>query len=1073
MQPRQSFYSFCISAITVFTCFTAHAQSVKGFYRYPTLSQDKIIFAAEGDLWVVATSGGIAQRLTTHPGEETYPVVSPDGKTLAFTATYEGEPEVYTMPLAGGLPKRWTYESEPSESVAWINNNELVYSTTHFSTLPQRQLIKINVNTLDRSPIELEVASEGTFDQTGKTVYFVRPAFHNNVTKRYKGGTARQVWKYTMGSPEAIKLTTDHEGEAHHPMWWNGRVYFVTDRDGIMNIWSMTDDGKDFRQHTRQQVFDIKYASLSGGKIVYQRGADIWLFDIATNQEKLIDIALVTDLDQQRERWVQNPQQYLTSFHFDAKGENIVLTARGRIFLAPVNSGRFVQVSRKQGVRYRDARFMADGKDVITLSDESGEFELVKIPATGVGKHTALTTDGKILRFNPMPSPDSKWIAYNDNNNDLWLYNTTTKAQKKLSTNREGVGSYSWSPDSKWIAFEQTADNTFSQIHLYDVTTELYVALTSDRANSTSPVWSADGEWIYFLSDRNFQSLVGAPWGSRQPEPYFDKQDKIYHIALKKGLTSPFKPVNELYSGASKKETSTPPVVSVDKEGIQQRIQEVPLPAGNYSRLAINDKAIYYMAATTGLDAKRALMCLKISNEEPKPASLVEDIASFELSGNGKKILIRKEKDFYAVEAGTSSISKLNEARVDMKNWSFSINPKEDWKQLFTDAWRMERDYFYDPNMHGVDWNAKYKLYATLLDRITTRNELSDLIGEYVGELEALHTSVRGGDLRVGEDRIDLPTLGAKLSRSATLGGFRVDYIYRTDPDYPNKLSPLAEPGLNVSVGDIITHINGVETLTEVDANALLRNQSNNMVRLTVKSGSTVRDVLVKPIRDEGDLRYSDWEYSRRLQTESLSANKIGYVHLRAMGGDDLNDWYREFYPAFNRQGLIIDCRSNRGGNIDSFILEKLLRKAWHYWKGRAREPYWNMQYAFRGHIVCLVDERTASDGEDFAEGFRRLGLGKVIGTRTWGGEIWLSGVNTLSDNGIARTPMNGVYGPEGKWLIENRGVEPDIEVLNAPHETFLGKDAQLEAAVKHLMDLIKADPREVPAPPAYPIKGK
>ena len=354
---------------------------------------------------------------------------------------------------------------------------------------------------------------------------------------------------------------------------------------------------------------------------------------------------------------------------------------------------------------------------------------------------------------------------------------------------------------------------------------------------------------------------------------------------------------------------------------------------------------------------------------------------------------------------------------------------------------------------------------------MTTRAELSELIGRAVGELSALHTSVRGGDHRQGPDDVDVASLGARLARDAEAGGYRIDHIYRSDPDYPDERSPLADPDLGVAAGDLILAINGVDALSVPHAGALLRNQAGRQVRLRVRSGATgqERDLIAVPAAGERSLRYRDWEYSRRLVVEERGDKRIGYVHLRAMGGRDLTAWYRQFYPVFNRQGLILDVRHNSGGNIDSILLEKLLRRAWFYWKGRVEEPYWNMQYAFRGHMVVLCNERTASDGEAFAEGFRRLGLGQVIGTRTWGGEIWLSSANRLSDGGIARAPMCGVYGPEGEWLIEQHGVEPDIVVDNLPHATFEGRDAQLEAAVDHLLAAIESDPRAVPEPPPYP----
>ena len=1070
-----------------------NAQGAQGYYRYPTLHGETIVFCAEGDLWSVPVSGGLAHRLTSHPGEETHPKISPDGKTLAFTAAYEGPNELYTMSLEGGLPRRWTYEAESSTCTAWTPQGELVYTTTHYSTLPNRQLVTIDMGSRAVRRIPLSQASEASFDATGRTTFFVRPPDHRNVTKRYSGGTARQIWRFHEGDEEAEKLTKDHKGESHHPMWWDGRVYFITDRDGSMNLWSMTEDGRELRQHTEHKDFDVRQPSLSEGRVVYHRAGDIWIHDIQSGNDRIVPIRIVSDLDQLREKWVTKPSEYITHVGLHPAGSHLVITARGRVFVAPAKEGRLVALTRKPGVRYRDAVFSADGKDVLTLSDESSEFEFVRLPATGIGESSALTRDGKILRYEGHPSPDGKWLVYGDHNEDLWLLELESGLQRKISTNNNGVRGASWAPDSQWVAFVQAADNSFSQILLHQVGDGTQVTLTSDRANSRYPVWHPEGEWIYFLSDRNFQTLVGSPWGARQPEPFFDRKMKIYQVSLKKGLRSPFRPEDELHQVAEGENEKKKPgddsqgeeeeddsehdelasQVSIDTEGIQRRIQEVPISAGNYASLQGNEKALFFVERETGLNAKSHLKGLKIGNVDSKAMTIVEDIRGFEVSADGKRMLIRKGSDYHVVDANASDISKLGEKKVDLSGWSFSIDVREDWRQIFTDAWRMERDYFYDPGMHDVGWDAVYQKYLPLVERITSRDELSDLIGRLVGELSALHTSVRGGDLRKGEDQIRVASLGARLERDMSAGGYRIDYIYQADPDYPNERSPLDHPELDLGVGDIIVSVNGVPTLSVAGLGELLRNQAGKQVRLTVRTAAgAIQDAIVIPTGSESRLRYDDWEYSRRRIVEKQGAGKLGYVHLQAMGSSDLEQWYREFYPVFDRQGLIVDVRHNRGGNIESFILEKLLRKDWMYWKSRGHRPEWNMQYAFRGHLVVLCDALTASDGEAFAEGFRRLGLGKVIGTRTWGGEIWLSSNNRLTDNGLARAPSSGVYGPEDEWLIEQIGVIPDIEVDNLPHATFNGQDAQLDSAIAYLLGEIEKDPREVPAPPSFPDRS-
>lgn len=1076
--------SFIALLYLSFGIHKTQAQGVNGYYQFPDIYKNTIVFTAEGDIWKVPVNGGLAQRLTTHAEEERYPVISPDGKTIAYSASYEGPTEVYTMPIDGGLPTRWTYEADASIVTSWTEDGKMVYQTLAYNKLPDEQLITIDPISKVKNVVPLYQASEGVQNEDGLW-FFIRPSDHGDAAKRYQGGTARQIWKFD-GANEAEKLTTDHNGESFKPIWHQGRVYFITDRDGIMNIWSMNADGVNIIQHTKHTAYDVRYANAHDGKIVYQHAADLWILDIASGAYNKLDIRLASDLPQLREKWDENPSQYITSVHPNSKGEKVVVTTRGRVFVVPVKSGRTISFTEQKDVRYRDALFSSDDKNIITLSDESGEFEFVEFSTDGSGEIKSLTKDGTILRYQGIPSPDGKWIAYDDLEANMYVLNLSTGESRKISTNQEGIRDFSWSPDSKWLAFVQNALNTMSQIKVYNVSDESIFDLTTDRANSFNPKWSPDGKFMYFLSDRSFTSLIGSPWGTRQPEPYWDASEKVYHVALEKGTRSPFREDDELMNKEENKDESSGKKnkkgkkeedekaqisVKIDKEGIQSRIEAVPVPPGNYYNLAVNTKALYMMAAETGVDAKSHLKVVKIDNEDIKVKNLATDVNGFELTNDGNKLLIQKDRSYYMVEAGTG-IASLDEGRISFSGWKFSLNPRDDWKQIYKDAWRMERDYFYDKNMHGVNWDKMYEKYLPLVDRVTTRNELNDVIARLIGELSALHTAARGGDIRSDNTNIQVASLGAETTRDEVNGGFRIDYIYKADPDYPDTKSVLDDPYLDIREGDIITKVNGRNALSALDIGELIRNQAGKQVRLTLKRGETVRDVIVKPQSSEFWLRYSDWEYTNRVKVENASDDQIGYLHLRAMGSQDISQFYREFYPVFNRKGLIIDVRYNWGGNIDSFILEKLIRTAWMYWKGRSGEPYWNMPYSFRGHIVVLVNENTYSDGEAFAEGFKRLGLGTTIGMRTWGGQIWLNSANRQTDNGIARTPMFGVYSPEGEWLIEGRGFEPDIVLDNLPYETFNGKDAQLEAAIELLKKQISEDPRDVPPVPSYPDKS-
>ena len=455
------------------------------------------------------------------------------------------------------------------------------------------------------------------------------------------------------------------------------------------------------------------------------------------------------------------------------------------------------------------------------------------------------------------------------------------------------------------------------------------------------------------------------------------------------------------------------------------------------------------------------------------------------MSQDTKKLLIRKKDAFYIIDAAAAPASDLEKRALNLAGWSLNLIPRQQWKQMFIESWRLMRDYFWDTNMHGVDWRAMLDKYLPLVDRATNRAELSDIIAQMVGELSALHHFVRGGDIRTGRDEISFGNLGGVLVRDEANGGWRITRIYQSEPDDPQRISPLAKPEVACKVGDVIDFIDGVSTLSVPDYQQLLRTKAGRQVLLHIKPAKVggadgagfdaARDAIIVPISagSESDLRYTDWEDSRRLMVEKLSGGRIGYLHLRAMGGGDWSNFVKGFYPVFNREGLILDVRNNRGGNIDSWVLSKLLRKQWAAFTGRvANPPSWNMQYAFRGHMVGLCNERTSSDGETFCEGLRRLNLGKVIGVRTWGGGIWLTSSNVLVDRGLASASEFGVFGPEGNWMIEGRGFEPDITVDNGPSATFNGDDTQLKAAVEHLMKLMAEQPVKPLTPPTRPIKS-
>jgi tricorn protease len=1084
------FHTLLLSAVVA---LPATGSGSPGYFRQPAVHGDTVVFVAEGDMWSVPIAGGRAIRLTTHPGAEGRPAISPDGRYLAYTARYEGPTEVYVMPLAGGKPRRLTFDAATISHVGWTPDGKVLVGTNAYAGLPAQQLVALDFSAADggvtRHRVPLAQAADGCYSEDGKKLFFTRLAFQGSHTRRYKGGTAQQLWSFRDGEPDARPLTADYAGTSKSPMPWNGRVYFASDRNGTMNLWSIMPDGSDPQQHTRHSDFDLASPVLDGGRIVYQFGADLRVYDVAAGTDREIPITLDSDFDHTREKWVKDPITFLSDAHPSPDGKSVVVTARGRVFVIPRKGGRLVEVGRKPGVRFRDARFLPDGKSLVFFSDESGEVEVWTAPANGLGEATRLTSDGSVLRRKAVPSPDGKYVAHTDKNFRLFLLNVQTKENKQLAESPvDEFDELAWSPDSKWLAFSEAGSNLFRRVMLYGVADGKVTPVTTDRFDSHSPAFSPDGKWLYLLSDRNLKSLAPSPWGMYQPEPFFDKKSKIFHIPLVSGLRSPFVAPNEFdvpdkdESKAAgfkkpddeKEKSKVPPAVTVELDGIAARLIPVPVPPGNYRNLAVSEKALFWLSNQAGEQREASVQTVAIGHEEPEVKTVAEKVTGYELSADGKKLLLVRPKELHLADAGPETADP-KKTQVDLSAWSFSVQPREEWRQMFNDAWRLERDYFYDRGMHGQDWPAVRKKYEPLLERVTDRDELDDLIGAMVSELAALHTFVVAGDARKGPDEVTPGRLGATLTRDPQAGGYRVERIYRHDPDEPDSASPLARPGVNVAAGDVIVSVDGSPVLAAADVGELLRGKAGREVVLGLKPAKgESRKVVVKPLKpdQEDDLRYDEWEYTRRLAVDDLGGGDIGYVHLRAMTSPDFTAWAKGFYPAFTKGGLIIDVRNNRGGNIDSWIIGRLLRKAWFYWNQRVgRSSLWNMQYAFRGHVVVLCNERTASDGEAFSEGIKRLKLGTLIGTRTWGGEIWLTSSNGLVDKGMATAAEFGVFDREGAWLIEGHGVEPDVVVDNLPHATFNGDDQQLKAAVKLLKQKLKEQPVTLPPVPPFPKK--
>ncbi len=1085
-----------LTLVLVFPATAAAANS--GYFRQPAIHGETLVFVSEGDLWTASAQGGTARRLTTHASTETNPAISPDGRWLAFSASYEGPQEAYVMPLAGGQPRRLSFDGTSARVLGWTPDGKVIYSTLTDSGVTWSTVVaSVDPRTLARNVFPLADANDAAIDPEGRWLYFTR--FGLGVTGDnavgYRGGALGQLWRFDLRGGSEAERIGPRDANVRRPMWHGGRVAVIADIDGRDNLWSLAVDGSDPRALTRHDGFSVRSAQSDGERIAYQRGADIQVL----GNEQPLSLHPVSDLDQKRERWIDDPLRYLDGAAFAPSGDRIVVNARGRATLVGLGNLRRIDIAAPAGSRIVSPVISPDGKWVYALCDASGEQEIWRFPADGSNGATRLTSDGNARRWNLWLSPDGKQLAHDDKRGRLWLLDIASGRNRLIDDGgqdgNEGYDELAWSPDNRHLVFvRQTREVGRTRLALYTLADNQTTWLTSDRYATYSPTFDPQGRWLWFLSDRDFRLANGSPWGDRNTGPFFDKRTKVYALALQADGRFPFLPDDELSLAKpddktdgeeknvndSKDKDAAPTPKSLVRAGLAERLYEVPLPAGNFRRLQASADRLYYLEGSGFGPA--ALKYLPIGNKEEKPTQVDGSVADYALSADGKKLYLRQpgngERDFgrfLIADAGTKLPDDRGPVTVKLDDWSLRIDPPTEWRQMFTDAWRMQRDHFFDDRLRGVDWPAAKARFEPLVDRVSDRDELADLLAQLMAELGALHSQVRGGDFREAQDGADGASLGARFE--PVDDGLRISHILRGPPELPGERSPLQAPGVDVRVGDVVTAINGQPVASLHDLALALRNQAGKQVLLDLQRGAANQRAVVIAVdaAREDRLRYSDWVERSRDRVETAAEGGIGYLHLYAMGPNDIASFAREFYAQFDRDALIIDVRRNRGGNIDSWVIEKLLRRAWAFWKRPNGQPYTNMQQAFRGHLVVLTDALTYSDGETFAAGVKALELAPLIGTRTAGAGVWLSARNTLADRGITRVSEFPQFGIDGQWLIEAVGVTPDIEVDNLPHATFHGGDAQLDAAIGWLQRKLQSEPipplRAAPIPP-LPRRG-
>ncbi len=1048
-------------------------QAREGYYRYPTQHEDQLVFASEGDLWRLNAGQTQAVRLTTHPQEEHTPYFSKNGQWLAFMASYDGPSQVYVMPATGGAPKQITATGGTLRG--WTDDDRLIITMMRDTGIMDRVVALIDPQSMAKEVLPLLNATNATFADEN-TIYFSRYGLETSAdnSRMYRGGTMSQLWRWQRGDQEAVQLAPDFAAPIKTPMWINDRVWFVSDQSGYDNLWSVNGDGTDPQQHTQYQQFGIRSVQASGTNILYQLGADIVRYSVTDGSTQTYDISLMSDLDRQRTRWVNDPMNHLTSAIIAPQDKRVVLTARGKVAIASAGPVRRVELNIPTTARARSAILSADGKSIYVLIDDNEQGEIWRFASNGKGRGTPLTKDSDARIWQLDISPDGRWLVYHDNQRRLWLMNLATQKTKVIDVDTtpgdSGFSGFSWSSTSELLAYQSGVADLRSQITLYDVKTDRKVNLTPAKYSSYSPVFSTDDRWLYFLSERHF-ATEDSVWRDRMMGPSFHKRGKIYALALDASARFPFSEDTELNPEDKAKETNKKPV-QITWQGLSDRLYEVPIEADDYAQLTMTKT--HLLVLTGGGNNQGKLEAIELKNKDIKAQTINEQIQQFSLSADRKFMLLVKEGpgNLFLIDTTTAPIKELAKAKIRTGDWRLEINPTAEWQQMFLDAWRMHRDFSYDKNMRGVDWGAVKDKLLPLLNRVGDRTELDDVFQQMAYELGILHSQVRGGDFNRDMNSASDAYLGALFE--PVKNGMRLTHIYRGEAHLVEERGPLSGPEQDVRIGDILTHVNGTQVATQTELQKALDNQAGQQVLLTFKRKRKSHDVIAKPVNFSANraLRYNDWVETRKDYVADR-ANEIGYLHIRAMGGRDAANFARDFFDVVNKDGLIIDVRANRGGNIDSWLLSALLRKVWAFWNFNASPyPYGNMQQTFRGHVVVLMDQYTYSDGETFSAGFKALDLGHSIGTRTAGAGIWLSGRNRLTDTGMVRIAESAQYDMDGNFLIEGWGTTPKQVVINMPVAHFNGEDAQLDAAISHLKAQIAREPIPEMKPKQLPAIG-
>jgi tricorn protease len=1077
-------------SIIIFCCVAffnlpSDAQTNAGLFRFPDVSKTQIVFTYANDIWVIPKEGGTAEKLSSPPGVESFPKFSPDGKTIAFTGNYDGNSDVYTIAVNGGVPMRLTEHGFPDRVVDWTPDGTRVLFASGRESGRNRfdQFFTVPASGGPAEKLPFAYAEFGSYSPDGKqmAVVFISQAFRN--WKRYRGGWKAGIQLFNFASNSSENISVGEVAGDEFPMWHGNDIYFLSDRgsEQRMNLWRYNLSSKKYDQLTNFKDYDIHFPSSGPDDIVFEEGGKLWLFSFASQQAKSISVNVVSDKATLKPKSV-TAEKYIQHASIAPDGNRVLIEARGDIFSVPAENGPVKNLTHTTATAERYPAWSPDGKSIAYWSDQTGEYELWIEHPGEPGSARKLTNFGRGFYYNLFWSPDSKKLAFIDQAMKIKVIDVvngnTTAFDQALRFMHGGCEAFSgsWSSDSRWFAYSRDLPNYHNAVFIYDAEAKTTKQVTDGFYSCNNPVFDPEGKYLFLTVNQSF-----SPYYSDLDNSFiYANSTQVAAVTLKRSTTSILVPKNDTVAIKSdeakaeekkddKKKDSTvkkTSAVVIDFDGFQSRMTVLPIAAGNYGNLtATRGKLIYQKFPATGSspDDKPALKYFDIEKREEK--NILDNVDGYSMSFNMQKLLVQRSGAFAVINPGEG---QKFEKPLRVNEMEMMVDPMLEWKEIFIDAWRMERDYFYDPGMHGVNWNTVKERYMTMLEDAITREEVDFIIGEMIGELNASHAYHGGGDLERSNNK-SVGYLG--IDWEADGNYYKVKTIIRGAAWDVQTKSSLSQPGVDIPEGSYILAVNGVPITTTQEPYGFFQGLANKTVELTFNSSpsfSGAKTAIVQTMDNEYPLRYLAWVEANRKRVDEATNGEAGYIYVPSTGADGQEELMRQFNAQWDKKALVIDERFNSGGQIPDRFIEMLNRTPLAYWATRDGTTWPWPPYAHFGPKVMLINGWSGSGGDAFPDYFRKKNLGPLIGARTWGGLIGISGMPNLIDGGNITAPTFRMYNPDGTWFKEGHGVDPDIEVDEDLGAMAKGIDPQLERAITEIKAAIKNKGYSQPKQPGY-----